>query len=138
MKMRFKILATVLAVLTLLMCVTVPIQAAVVKPDVEPMWTNTDIITLNLTFPDYGYAEATVIGKSNVTKIEIDVYVYRQSGTSWIYVAEEHSSVNKEIGIISCQFTAISNVYYRADYTFTVTKGGVEEVIEKTQYRTCP
>ena len=137
MKMRFKLFATMVAVVTLLMCMAMPIQAAVVEPDVTPLWNNTATLTLTLGFPDYGYAEATIVGKSGVTKIVADVYVYRQSGSSWIYVDEEHLTVNDMFAVISCQFTAINGVYYRADYTFTVTKGSVNEVINKTQYRTC-
>lgn len=137
MKMRFKIMSAALAVLTMLMCATLPIQAAVVKPDVEPMWDNTSSINISLGFPDYGYAEATVIGNAGVSLIIIDVYVYRQSGDSWIYVAEKHSSSTNRTGIVSCQFLALPNTYYRADYMFTVTKNGIDEVIDKTQYRYC-
>ena len=137
MKMRMKIMATVMAVLTMLMCMALPIQAAVVEPDVEPMWDNTATITLTLGFPDYGYAEASIFGKPGVTKIIIDVFVYRQSGSSWIYVNEKHTTINSQAGVISCQFTPVDGAYYRADYTFTVTKDGVDEVINKSQYRTC-
>ena len=135
--MRFKIMSAALAVLTMLMCATLPIQAAVVKLDVEPMWDNTGTITLALGFPDYGYAEAVVVGQTGVTLITIDVYVYRQSGNAWIYVAEKHTVINGSSGGISCQFVAIPNTYYRADYTFTVTKNGLDEIIDKTQYRFC-
>lgn len=137
MKMSCKMLAMIMAISTLLLCWAMPIQAAVAEPDIEPMWDNTASVTISLGFPDDGYAEATVFGKSGVTKIIIDVYVYRQSGNSWIYVAEKHVTINNRIGSISCQFTAISNTYYRADYTFTITRNGIDEIIQETKYRTC-
>lgn len=137
MKMRCKMLAMLMAVLTMFLCVVMPINAAIAEPDVEPLWDNTGMINLSLGFPDYGYAEATVIGKSGVTKIILDVYVYRQIGSSWTYVAENHKTVTGTVGGISCQFTAVSGSYYRADYTFTVTKNGVQEIINETKYGTC-
>ena len=137
MKMCCKMLAMIMAISTLLLCWAMPIQAAVAEPDIEPMWDNTASVTISLGFPDDGSAEATVFGKSGVTKIIIDVYVYRQSGNSWIYVAEKHVTINNRIGSISCQFTAISNTYYRADYTFTITRNGIDEIIQETKYRTC-
>lgn len=137
MKMRFKIMSAALAVLTMLMCATLPIQAAVVKPDVEPNWDNTGSITLNLTFPDYGYAEASIYGYPGVSLIIVDIYVYKLSGASWVYVAGNHTTIYGQAGGASCQFTAIPGEYYRADYMFTVTKGSTDEIIDKSQYAFC-
>ena len=137
MKLRFKMLAAVMAALTMLLCMAVPIQAAVVKPDVEPNWENTSSMTLTLSFPDDGYADATISGKIGVTQIIIDICVYRQSGTYWIRVGEAHTTIYGVAGGLSCQFNSIKRAYYRADYTFTVTKNGVDEVISKTKYATC-
>ncbi len=137
MKMRFKLFVTMVAVVTLLMCMAMPIQAAVVDNQIQPQWDNTATLTLVMSFPGDGYAEATIVGKTGVTKIEAHIFVYRQSGSSWRYVAETHKTINGMYGIVSCQFTPINGAYYRAEYTFIVTKGEVEEVICKTQYRTC-
>lgn len=137
MKKRFKIMSTLLALLTLLLGAIMPIQAAVVEPDVEPAWENTSVITLTLTFPDDGYAEATICGELGVTKIVIDVYVYRQVGSSWVQVGEKHATFNDMDGEISCRFNSINRAYYKAHYIFTVTKDGYDEVISKTQYKTC-
>ena len=137
MKMRFKMMATLMALMTLLTCVAMPIQAATAEPDVMPLWENTSSMTLTLGFPDYGYAEATITGKSGVTQIIVDIYVYRQSGSSWIYVNESHTTINRIAGGASCQCVAYSGTYYRADYTFTVTRNGIDEIINKTQYGTC-
>ncbi|MBO5042307.1 MAG: hypothetical protein J6D87_05020 [Clostridia bacterium] len=139
MKVRFKMLAVAMAVLTLLLCMAVPIQAAVVKPDVEPNWQNTAAITLALSFLDdgYGYAEANVIGEPGVNKIVVDIYVYRQVGDSWVLVGEEHDTYYGISTLVSCRFNAFNRAYYRADYFFTVTRNNVDETISKTKYRTC-
>ena len=138
MKKWCKVLVVTMAVLTTFLCVAMPINAAVAEPDVEPLWTNTNQITITLSFPDYGYADASIIGKVGVTKIVIDTYVHRQSGNSWIYVNEAHQTFyNTMGGGLSCKFTPIKGAYYRATYTFTVTRNGVDEVITETQYRTC-
>lgn len=137
MKRCCKMLAMMMAIVTMLLCMVMPAHAAAVEPDVMPLWNNANNITLTLTFPDYGYAEASVFGQPGVNKIVIDIYVYRQSGNSWIYVDEEHSTTYGMAAGLSCQFNATKGVYYRADYTFTVTKNNVDEVISKTQYDTC-
>ncbi len=139
MKLRFKIMATVMAVLTMLMCVAVPIQAAVVQPDVEPNWENTALITLALEFLDdgYGYAEAAITGEPGVYKIVVDIYVYRQIGNSWALVGEKHATVNNISALVSCRFNAFNRAYYKAHYIFTVTRNNIDEIISETKYRTC-
>lgn len=139
MKVRFKMLAVAMAVLTLLLCMAVPIQAAVVEPDVETNWENTATITLTMGFPDdgYGYAEASINGQPGVTKIVVDIYVYRQVGSSWVLVGEKHSTTNNIGTLVSCRFNAFNRAYYKAHYIFTVTKNNVDEIISETQYGTC-
>lgn len=38
---------------------------------------------------------------------------------------------------LSCKFNSMKGAYYRADYTFVVTKNSVNETITKTTYKTC-
>ncbi len=132
--MRFKIMAAALAVLTMLMCVTVPIQAAVAKPDVEPNWENTSSIDILFGFPDDGYAIASIIGDPGVTLIIIDIYVYKIFDGAWVYVAGNHTTCYGQVGNASCQFTPVKGTYYRADFMFTVTKNGCDEIIDKSVY----
>ena len=139
MKVRFKMLAVAMAVLTLLLCMAVPIQAAVVKPDVETNWHNTALINLTMAFLDdgYGYAEASVGGEVGVNKIVIDIYVYRQVGDSWVLVGEEHTTYYDSVAAASCRFNAFNRAYYKAHYIFTVTRNNIDEIISETKYRTC-
>lgn len=139
MKVRFKMLAVAMAVLTLLLCMAVPIQAAVVEPDVEPNWQNTAAINLTMVFPDdgYGYAEASVIGEVGVNKIVVDIYVYRQVGDSWVLVGEQHETHYNSFALVSCRFNAFNRAYYKAHHIFTVTRNNTDEILSETQYRTC-
>ena len=65
-----------------------------------------------------------------------EVKVYRKSWFVWRYVDGETVTVNSITGMLSCIFTATQGTEYKAEYKFTVTKNGVDEVVEKTQYKT--
>lgn len=136
--MRIKIISVFLAVMTLLSIA--PLAAnATAGNEIAPYWQNTGAVSCKIGFPGdgYGYAEAHVMGHPTASKIQSDVYVYRQVGSSWVYVAEEHEIEYCCSSTISCQFTPIQGAYYRADYTFVVTKGEVDETITNTVYKTC-
>lgn len=107
--------------------------------EIAPYWQNTGAVSCKIRFPDdgYRYAEAHVMGHPTANKIKADVYVYKQVGSAWIYVGEAHKTVDSCSLTISCQFTPIKGAYYRADYTFVVTKNGVDETIPNTVYKTC-
>ena len=77
------------------------------------------------------------MGHPTTNKITAEVYVYRQVGSSWVYVGEEHKTVNSNSLTLSCKFNSMKGAYYRADYTFVVTKNSVNETITKTTYKTC-
>ena len=113
-------------------------SAAAAGGTVVPFRQNTGSVSCKIGFSDdgYGYAEAYVMGHPTVNKIQGDVYVYRQVGSSWVYVGEAHKTVESCSLILSCKFDPIDGAYYRADYTFVVTKGGVDEVITQTKYKT--
>ena len=135
--MKRKLIAFILMVVTILSIIPCTASAAVVDT-VAPFWLNTGSVSCKIGFPDdgYGYAEACVMGHPTVSEIQGDVYVYRKVGSSWVYVGEEHKTVASCTLIISCKFTPVDGAYYRADYTFTVTKNGVDEVITQTKYKT--
>lgn len=137
-----KTILTLIAFITLLTSVTlIPANAAIADPGetVMPLWDNTATIHLAIDFnPNgYGYAEATVIGVPGVTKIVVDIQVFRQYGTSWVSVAEKEITVNSLNGLFSCPFVPVEGAYYKADYTITVSKNNVDEIINKTIYDTC-
>lgn len=136
--MKRKLISLILTLVTILSIVPCTVSAATVDDTVAPMWQNTGAISCKIGFPDdgYGYAEAYVMGHPTVTQIHGDVYVYKQVGSSWVYVSEEHKTVESCSLILSCKFDPVDGAYYRADYTFTVTKNGIDEVITQTKYKT--
>lgn len=136
--MKIKIISFVLLIVTILSIVPCTVSAATADNSVSPLWINTGSVSCKIGFPDdgYGYAEACVMGHPTASKIHGDVYVYRQVGTSWVYVGEEHKTVDSCTLILSCKFDPVDGAYYRADYTFTVTKNNVDEVITQTKYKT--
>lgn len=137
-----KTILTLIAIITLMSTVAVlPTYAAL--PDnggtVEPMWDNTDILNISLHFHEngYGYSECVALGKAGVTKIVIEIVVYKQVGVSWIQIAEKQEVINYHYGGASCQFTPISGATYKSTYKVTVTRNGINEVIEKNKISTC-
>lgn len=136
--MKRKLIAFILTLVTILSIVPCTVSAVAIKDTVIPLWQNTGSVSCKIGFPDdgYGYAEACVMGHPTVTEIHGDVYVYRQVGSDWVYVGKKHKTVESCTLIISCKFDPIDGAYYRADYTFIVTKNGIDEVITKTKYKT--
>jgi hypothetical protein len=136
--LKTKIISFILLISVLSTIIPCAVSAAAVNDMVSPAWSNTGMVSCMIGFPDdgYGYAEAHVMGHPTANKIHADVYVYRQVGSSWVYVGETHKTVESCSLSISCKFTPIDGAYYRADYTFVVTKDGVDETISQTKYKT--
>lgn len=137
--MKTKFIAAFLAIIALLAVIPLTASGAA-NDEIAPYWQNTGVVSCKIGFSDdgYGYAEAHVMGHPTANKIKADVYVYRQVGSAWVYVGEEHKTVNSSSLTISCKFNSIEGAYYRADYTLVVTKNGVDETITNTVYKTCP
>ncbi len=132
-----KVIITVLSVIMLVSVVAVPVSAAAVdNGTVQPLWTNTTMIDCDIALIDgVGYAESIVKGKFGATSVKTDMYLYKQVGTDWVYVTELHDIQYQRAAGTSCSFQGVEGEYFRADYTFTVTKGGVDEVINRTIYQ---
>lgn len=135
--MKKRIISIILAAIAIVSMIPCSVGAAAAD-EVAPCWDNTSALSCKISFPGdgYGYAEGFVMGYFSVSKITADVYVYRQVGSSWVYVAEEHTTVNSSSLGISCKFTPVSGAYYKAVFTFVVTMNGVDETITDTAYKT--
>ncbi len=138
MKQNFKVIASVMCVALSLVMLLIPVGAlGGGEQTLRPLWDNTSTVEVEIEFQGYtGYAESLVRGKFGASSITTDIYVYRQSGSSWIYVTETHDTKEKFTSGVSCPFSASVGTSYRIDYTFTVTKDGVDEVINRTAYKT--
>ena len=129
-----KTLSLLLVMLSLLSVFAVGVSASDIG--IQPLWDNTAVINCRVyvNSDGVGCAESLVMGHFGASKITIDVIVYEENGSDWDYVGEDHLTANDEVCMLNYQFAASSEIRYKADFTFTVTKNGVDEVIEKTCY----
>lgn len=137
-----KTILTLIAIITLLSTVAVlPTYAAVADPGetVAPMWVNTSLINISFSFPEegYGFSECNVVGKGGVTKIVVEIVVYKKVGLSWVQIAEKQEVFNHYVCLSSCQFTPVEGATYKSTYKITVTKDNIDEVIEKEKISIC-
>lgn len=133
-----RVFILLLSAVLLLSATLIPIHAATDEDyGVMPCWTNTCTISVHVVFIDgVGYAEAMLVGYPTSSRVRIDVTVYKQSGSDWEYLAEKHVDKAASLTDISCPFEIVDGGYYKADYTFTVTDNGFDEVVTRTAYDT--
>lgn len=132
-----KILSLLFSCVFAMCAISIPVDAALPVGTIEPLWDNTSNVDCTMNFIDgIGYADSVVKAKFGSTSITTDVYVYKQISGEWVCVAELHDTKNKMVSGVSCTFLAEVGGYYKADYTFTVTKSGVDEIINRTLYHT--
>lgn len=136
-----RIATLLLAVVLLTSCLGIQTFAFVPSETVvQPRWDNTMTIDYIFEFEEtkIGYAEIAVCGQMGVNKIEGDIQIYRQDGSSWTWVAGDTKTVNSQNLLMSVQVNGTSGKYYKAVFTMTVYKNGVGEKITETCYDTCP
>ena len=133
-----KVVIVLMSLVLLCTAVAVPVGAAMPEDNiVQPMWTNTTSIDCTVAAVDgVGYAECVTIAQFGATSIKTDIYVYVAVNNRWTYLTETHDIKYKKLSGVSCPFSVSAGCDYRADYTFTVTKDGVDEVITRTVYYT--
>lgn len=129
-----KTLSLLLVMLSLLSVFAVGVSASDIG--IMPLWDNTRTINCRVyvDINGYGYAESDVMAHFSSNKIKVDVIVYEKNGSDWEYVGEDHVTADANFCFTSYQFDISDGAIYKADFTFTVTKNGVDEVIEKTCY----
>ncbi len=137
MKKTVKGITVLLCMIMLLTSMLLPVSALSGTPTIQPMWDNTMTVQAEMVFEKrMGYAESAVAGYFDVTCIKTDIYIYFQYTTGWFYITELHDTTYDFVSGVSCQFTAVPGGTYRADYTFTVTRNGRDEVINRTVFNT--
>ncbi|MBE6576904.1 MAG: hypothetical protein E7653_02040 [Ruminococcaceae bacterium] len=123
-----------------LLCTTVMIPVGAAMPEdntVQPLWINTTSIDCTVGVIDgVGYAECVSRSQAGSSSIKTDIYVYVAIDNRWTYLTETHDIKYTRVSGVSCPFSVSVGCDYRADYTFTVTKNGVDEVITRTVYYT--
>ena len=132
-----KTITILISVLLLMSIIAIPVNAAVPGNTVQPLWDNTSVIDCTLAAVDgIGYAECVVKSQPGASSIKTDIVVYEAPGNIWIYKTELHDIKYTRVSGVSCPFSVNVGCHYRADYTFTVTKNGIDEVITRTLYFT--
>lgn len=130
-----RILSVLLVVVLVCASMCVVASAAETDPVVSPRWTNTATADPVMSIVDgVGYAELLVVAKHSPKTFTVDTYVYVQSGSDWVYVTEQHDTTTGMMIGTSCQFNAVSGKNYKAEYTVTVTGGGVTETLYFTSH----
>ena len=133
-----KTILTLIAIIMLVSSVTViPANAAIADPGetVEPMWDNTDLVSITMDYLDdgYGYSECLVYGKYGTSSIVVEIVVYKRVALLfWKKVAEKTEVFNDDVALASCRFSPAVGATYKSTYKITVTQNGTDEVIEKT------
>lgn len=133
--MKKQIMICMFAIL-LMATVSIPVGAATVDNSIQPLWANTVSVNCSLDFDNgIGYAGSSVKAFPGTSSIKTDIIIYKQVNGEWIYVTELHDTQYKTTSNLCCEFAAENGAYYRADYTITVTKRGIDEIINQTNYK---
>ena len=102
---------------------------------VEPQWANILSLTNNFNFNGInGTTKATAIGKSGTTQISGTLTVYKQVGSSWVYVDSDSDSSTTNILTVSVDVTGEASGYYKSVFDVAVTRNGSVETESKTSY----
>jgi hypothetical protein len=127
-----------MSVVLLSYAIMIPASATMPEENtVQPLWQNTASIDCTLGAIDgIGYAECVSRAEFGSSSIKTDIIVYEAVNNVWTYLTEMHDIKYKMVSGVSCPFSVREGYHYRADYTFTVTKNGVAEVVQRTLYFT--
>ena len=128
-KQTIRVVAIIMMIL-----VVFPLQMfamAAQKDEFEPLWDNAMIVSCSISS---GEVQTIVIAQPGVSEIKMDVYVYMLCGSSWIYVTENHKTVNGIMLTDVYNFTPVKNMSYKANFTIEIIRNGVSEVITQTKY----
>lgn len=137
MKKLKKLLVALLAATLMVSALPLSASAAAIENEVMPLWDNANQILTDIAFENgYGYAYAHVVGQLGVTNISIDTYIYCLIDNEWVYMTEMHESKQSNTWGTECEFPVVDGWTYRADYTITITKDNIDEIISLTETQT--
>ncbi len=128
----------IVSILVLSMCLSICCQVFASAPSKSPMWLNIFNLTTGLSFIGTdGEASGHCTGKSGTTSIVGTLTVYKQSGSSWIYIDSVSGSTTTQRLNLYLDFEGVTGEYYKAVFEVVVTRNGIDEPETKTSYRTC-
>ena len=135
--MKQKIIALLLAGLSLFPIAT-PIS--VKMPDngiVAPQWEYIDSIKVDIIFSDSTATVTVTRRNQTVTKLEGTLTVYKKVGSNWIYVASNSDTSARALSI-DVDFDPISGVTYKAVAEITAYSANGSEPGTSSKIATCP
>ena len=135
--MKQKIIALLLAGISLFP-LTTPISAKM--PDngiVAPQWEYIDSITVDIEFSDSTATVTVTRRNQTVTKLEGTLTVYKKVGSNWIYVASNSDTSARALSI-DVEFAPVSGVTYKAVAEVTAYSSSGSEPATNSKIATCP
>ena len=128
-----KLIVSVMALVLLTMSAVLPVGAAAHMGDIAvPYWTNVNSVSQSITFENgIGFAEGSVRGKFGSTNAQAEVRLYIQTTDGWEFIGDAYDSQSGMSAAVSYEFTPVRNATYKAEFTFTVYKSGVSEVVSQ-------
>lgn len=119
-------------------CTMSVIASAQVVPDITPLWTNINTITLIITFNgSSSFTRGLVTRQSGVTSMEGTLTLYKYVNSTWVYVGQWTGSSTSNSLIITGYFTCISGVQYKSVFAITAYSESATETETVTTYKTC-
>ena len=140
MKTKKIIIALVLTVVLALGASVSAIAALPDTPTIEPQWESIGYTSLNTTFDGTsGNSLGVARKKSTATSIEGTLTVYKQVGSSWVFVGSDSGSKTTVSSLIlSVDFVCQSGVTYKSIMTITGYTGTSAESETFEVVKTCP
>lgn len=128
---------SLILVITLMFCLITSVSGT---DTIQPLWDHTASVFASIDFDGTeGTFTASVIGDREVTDIYATAYLYyKDSSGNWIEVTPWGAVTNTSSLGMDRNFTGISGVEYKCDFTAYVYVGTDCEEITYTAYETCP
>lgn len=137
--MKRKVVSMLMLCVILLTAMSVSVSAALPEQTI-PLWDNTNVFNAQLVFDGTeGIVAVSIAGQTGVTNIYADITVsYKNDDGRWIILEEWGQNSPRMIFSFSDTFSATAGVEYKLYVSAIVTKGNVDEFIEKTATVVCP
>lgn len=106
---------------------------------IQPRYASINTLNCSLSFTNgKGVSSGIASKKTTASNIEGRLVIYKQVGSSWVYVDETSNSVSTTILSASLNFTPESNTTYKAVWTVTAYTNEVPETAVVEKIETCP
>ena len=126
----------ILILTTILSCSLTSLAALPQDHTITPFWANMNLIDLDITFSNNkGIALGDIDRKACATLIEATLTVYKQVGTSWVFVDSTSKSSTRSLAI-DLEFDAEEGATYKAVLDVTAYGTSVDESETITKIKT--